>query len=167
MLAGMASTKLAPAARAFRALHGAIAVAFLLAILYVWWCAISGRRDGWLRLAVAALLAEGGSVTANRGDCPLGGLQERLGDPVPLFELVLPPTAARRAVPVLGAIATAGVALLWHRGPPPTRSIAPSRAERRRRPRAALDEPLTGGSRRLPRFARPGLELRGRGPRRG
>jgi hypothetical protein len=49
---------------------------------------------------------------ANRGDCPLGGLQARLGDPVPLFELVLSPQAARRAVPVLGVVTAGGVALL-------------------------------------------------------
>ena len=36
-------------------------------------------------------------VAANHGDCPLGPLQARLGDPAPLFELVLSPTAARRA----------------------------------------------------------------------
>ena len=56
-------------------------------------------------------------VAANRGDCPLGGLQrERLGDPVPLFELVLSPRAAKRAVPTLGAITAAGLALLVIRG---------------------------------------------------
>jgi len=31
---------------------------------------------------------------------------------VPLFELVLSPAAARRAVPVLGLVAAAGIALL-------------------------------------------------------
>jgi hypothetical protein len=56
-------------------------------------------------------------VTANRGDCPLGGLQDRLGDPVPLFELVLSPSAARRAVPVLGAVTAAGIGLLLRRAP--------------------------------------------------
>jgi hypothetical protein len=62
-----------------------------------------------------SLIAEGGLVAANRGDCPLGGLQERLHDPIPLFELVLSPRAARRAVPVLGAVAAAGIALLARR----------------------------------------------------
>ena len=105
------------AARAFRGLHGLIAVLFLLAIVYVWWCALTGRRDRWLRAAVAALVTEGAFVTANRGDCPLGGLQDRLGDPVPLFELVLAPPAARRAVPVLGVVTAAGIGLLIRRGP--------------------------------------------------
>jgi hypothetical protein len=90
----------------------AITAAFLGAIGYVWWCALTGRRDRRLRFAVAALVAEGACVTANRGDCPLGPLGDRLGDDVPLFELVLSPRAARRAVPVLGGVAGAGIALL-------------------------------------------------------
>jgi len=101
----------------FRAFHTAIAVEQLLAIAYVWWCAITGRRDRLLRIAVATLIGEGVLVAANRGDCPMGGLQERLGDPVPLFELVLSPRAAKRAVPTLGAITAAGLVLLVVRGP--------------------------------------------------
>jgi hypothetical protein len=39
----------------------------------------------------------------------MGPFQRRLGDPVPLFELVLPPRAAKAAVPVLAAFAVAGI----------------------------------------------------------
>jgi hypothetical protein len=104
--------KLSRAALAFRAFHAAIAIVMLLAIAYVWWCALSGRRDRLLRTAAASLIGEGVLVAANHGDCPLGGLQERLGDPVPLFELILSPRAAKWAVPTLGAITAAGLALL-------------------------------------------------------
>jgi hypothetical protein len=104
--------KLSRAALAFRTVHTAIAVEQLLAIAYVWWCALSCRRDRLLRFASASLIGEGVLVAANRGDCPLGGLQERLGDPVPLFELVLSPRNAKRAVPTLGAIVAAGLVLL-------------------------------------------------------
>jgi len=107
---------LSRAALAFRTLHAAIAIEMLLAIAYVWWCALRGRRDYLLRIAAASLIGEGVLVAANHGDCPLGGLQERLGDPVPLFELVLSPHAAKRAVPTLGAITAAGLALLMVRG---------------------------------------------------
>jgi len=62
--------------------------------------------------AVAALVVEGACVAANGGDCSLGPLQQRVGDPVPLFGLVLPPEAARRAVPCLGAVAAAGILAL-------------------------------------------------------
>lgn len=112
-------TELSPAALAFRTAHAAIAVAFLSAIAYIWWCALTGRRDRRLHVAVGALIAEGAFVTANHGDCPLGPLQDRLGDPTPLFELMLSPAAARRAVPALGLVTTAGIALLAKRGPLP------------------------------------------------
>ncbi len=105
----MSDAELSRAALAFRAGHGAVTVAFLLAIANVWWCALSGRTNRWLRPAVVALAAEGAAVACNHGDCPLGGLQERAGDPVPLFEVVLSPAAAKRAVPVLGLVTTVGI----------------------------------------------------------
>lgn len=108
--------KLSRAALAFRIFHAAIAVEQLLAIGYVWWCALTGRRGRLLHTAVATLVGEGVLVGANHGNCPLGGLQERLGDTVPLFELVLSPPAAKRAVPALGAIAAVGLVLLVARG---------------------------------------------------
>ena len=111
------TVKLSRGALAFRTFHAAIAVEQLLAIAYVWWCVLRRRRDRLLRIAVATLIGEGVLVTANRGDCPLGGLQDRLGGLVPLFELVLSPRAAKRAVPTLGAITAAGLVLLVVRGP--------------------------------------------------
>jgi hypothetical protein len=123
--------KLSAYALTFRFAHAGIAVGFLLAVGYVWWCALTGRRDRRLTLAVGALVGEGVLVIANRGNCPLGGLQGRLGDPVPLFELVLSPRAAKVAVPVLGAISAGGIALVALRdrglksgpaGTPPARS---------------------------------------------
>ncbi len=106
---------LSPAARAFRAVHTAIALGFLGAIAWVWWCALTGRRGPALRVAIGALVAEGVFVGVNGGDCPLGPLQARVGDPIPLFELVLSPRAAKRAVPVLGVVAGAGIALIARR----------------------------------------------------
>ena len=103
---------LSPAVVAWRAAHGLIAIAFLAAIAYVWWCALSGRRGSLLRPAIAALIGEGVLVGANRGDCPLGPLGDRMGDPDPLFELVLSPRAARRAVPALGVLTGVGLGLL-------------------------------------------------------
>jgi hypothetical protein len=112
----MAARELSALALAFRAFHTLIAAGFLAAISHVWRCALTGRRDVALRIAVAALVSEGACVAANGGDCPLGPLQQRAGDPIPLFELVLPPEAARNAVPCLGAVASAGIlALPWFR----------------------------------------------------
>jgi hypothetical protein len=117
MLALMTGDRLSPTAQAFRAAHGAIAIAFLGAIAYIWWCAITGQRNRRLRLAIGTLLVEAACVGANHGDCPLGPLQARSGDPTPLFEVVLSPTAARRAVPTLGLITGAGLVMLVRRGP--------------------------------------------------
>lgn len=125
---------LPPAALVFRCAHAGIAAGFLVAIGYVWWCGLTRRRGPRLRAATAALVTEGALVVANRGDCPLGGLQERLGDPDPLFELVLPPRAARLAVPALGAVTACGLALAWRRpderrcpGPPTRAPTSPTR----------------------------------------
>jgi hypothetical protein len=108
---------LKPAVVAWRAGHAVIAAGFLASIGYVWFCALTGRRDARLRWAIGALAAEGALVGANGGDCPLGPLGERIGDEKPLFELVLSPRAAKAAVPVLGLVAAAGVALAVARSP--------------------------------------------------
>ncbi len=65
-----------------------------------------------MRWAVASLAAEGAVVALNHGDCPLGPVGERIGDPVPLFELVLSPAAARHAIPALGGVTALGLGVL-------------------------------------------------------
>jgi hypothetical protein len=104
--------RLSPAVIVWRAAHASIAGGFLASIAFVWWCAISGRRGPWLRRAIVSLAGESVVVVANHGDCPLGGLGDRIGDPVPLFELVLSPRAAKRAIPTLGAVTAVGLGLL-------------------------------------------------------
>ena len=106
-----AAEPLSRGAIAMRAGHTAIAVIELSCLGYVWACALTGRRDRLLQGAIGVLLAEGAGLVIGRGNCPLGPLQERVGDPVPLFELVLPPAWARRAVPILAGISVLGIAL--------------------------------------------------------
>jgi hypothetical protein len=98
-------------ARALRTGHAAIAVFELAGLGYVWVCALTGRRGRLLNGAVTILAAEGVGLVIGHGQCPLGPLQRRVGDPVPLFELVLPPVWARRAVPILTGVAGIGIAL--------------------------------------------------------
>ena len=105
------------AAKTFRVIHTAIAVIDLAALGYIWKCAITRRRGPLLTASAATLLLEGGALVIGRGNCPLGPLQTRLGDPVPLFELVLPPRAAKAAVPALAAVSVAGMALVCIRTP--------------------------------------------------
>ena len=104
-------SELSRGALALRAGHTAIAVVELSCLGYVWTCALTGRRDALLKGAISVLAAEGVGLVIGRGSCPLGPLQERLGDPVPLFELVLPATWARRAVPILAGVSVLGIAL--------------------------------------------------------
>ena len=112
MVSGMG---MSTSARALRAGHAMIAVVELGCLGYLWLCALTGRRDRLLRTAVTVLVGEGVGLVIGRGDCPLGPLQQRVGDPVPLFELVLPPRAAKAAVPILAGTAVAGLAVLGAR----------------------------------------------------
>ncbi|HEY7074593.1 MAG TPA: hypothetical protein VH418_04465 [Solirubrobacteraceae bacterium] len=109
-------------ALALRAAHAGVSCGFLGAIGYVWWCGATRRRGPLLRATITALVCEGAAVAANGGDCPLGGLQERVDDPVPLFELVLSPRAAKLAVPTLGAIAALGITVVALRPPRQSRT---------------------------------------------
>lgn len=110
--AARSKAALSPAVFGWRAAHGLIACGFLASIGYVWWCALTGRRGRLLRLAIAALVSEGALVVANGGNCPLRSAGDRIGDPVPLFELVVSPRAARYAVPALGVLTAAGLGVL-------------------------------------------------------
>jgi hypothetical protein len=105
------------AAKAFRAFHIGLALVDLVALTYIWVCGLSGRRDRFLSMAIGALVVEGAALVVGRGNCPLGPLQARVGDPTPLFELVLPKRAAKAAVPVLCTVSVAGIALIVGRGP--------------------------------------------------
>ncbi len=99
------------AAKAFRLAHAAWAVASLIALARVWDHARHGERiEQATGLSIGWLALEGGALVLGHGDCPMGPTQARLGDPVPLFELVLPPAAARAAIPTLAILAVVGVA---------------------------------------------------------
>lgn len=93
-----------------------IAVCEIASLIHLWTCALTGRRGRALNAAVVLLSVEGAGLVAGRGDCPLGPLQERAGDPVPLFEFVLSPRAAKRAVPTLAGVTVMGMVVLIARG---------------------------------------------------
>jgi hypothetical protein len=109
-------------ARLFRLAHAAWAVVGMAGLGYIWLCVITRRRDRLLRGLVAFLLVEGVALVVGRGNCPFGPFQRRLGDPVPLFELVLPPRAAKAAVPILALVTVAGLVGLVLRPPRPRSS---------------------------------------------
>jgi hypothetical protein len=104
-------------AKAFRVAHVLAGVVNMSALGYVWLSAARRRRDKALAASVAALSAEGLALVVGRGDCPFGPFQASLGDPVPMFELFLPPRAAKAAIPILTGVALAGFAAVALRPP--------------------------------------------------
>jgi hypothetical protein len=99
-------------AKAWRLAHGTWAIAQLASLGYLWASAVTGRRDRWVWASVGFLLIEGGALIVGGGDCPVGPLQERWGDPTPFFELLLPPRVAKAAIPALAIVAVAGIAAI-------------------------------------------------------
>ncbi len=114
-------------ARAFRLAHVAYGVVGMASFGCLWWCALTRRRTRALGLVVGFLVVEGVALLIGRGDCPFGRFQRNLGDPVPMFELVLPPRAAKAAVPALAASSVAGVVVALLRPPRPARGRASPR----------------------------------------
>jgi hypothetical protein len=129
---GPAWASLGVRARAWRLLHAAWSVAQLAALANIWWAALTRRRGPRLRASVGFLLVEGAGLVVGRGNCPAGAIQARWGDPVPFFELVLPPRAAKAAVPILAVISVAGLTLLALRPPEGARAPADRPLSRRR-----------------------------------
>jgi len=102
-------------ARLFRIAHGVWGALNLAALGWVWLSAARRRRDRALTASIALLGMEGAALVVGRGNCPFGPLQRRLGDPVPMFEWVLPPRAAKAAIPVLAAVTAGGFVAVFLR----------------------------------------------------
>jgi hypothetical protein len=134
-------------AKAFRAAHALVGVIELSCLGYVWACALARRRDRLLGAAMVILSLQGVGMVIGRGNCPLGPLQRRLGDPTPLFELVLPPRAAKVVFPVLLAVALGGVlgVALRPPGQPSKSAVVKRQASARRRARRRLAFSRTAG----------------------
>jgi hypothetical protein len=97
--------------------HAAWSIVQLACLGRIWLAVVGRRRDPAVWGSVALLAAEGAALVVGRGSCPMGSLQARWGDPVPFFELLLPPRAAKAAVPVLFAVSLAAIAGLVARAP--------------------------------------------------
>jgi hypothetical protein len=105
----------------FRVMHVAWGILELAALGSVWRSALLRRRSPSVWLSMALLLAQGAALAVGRGNCPLGPLQRQLGDPVPMFELVLPPRAAKAAIPILSVVAATGIVAILLRPPAESR----------------------------------------------
>ena len=82
----------------------------MLALGSIWRSVLTGRLDRTVVASGTWLLVEGIALVVGRGDCPMGPVQRRLGDPVPMFELILPRRAAKAAIPILARMSLAGIA---------------------------------------------------------
>ena len=116
-------------ARTWRLVHAAWSVAQLGCLGYIWGSAVTRRRSPGLWASVGFLCVEGGALVVGGGDCPVGPLQAEWGDPVPFFELILPPRAAKAAVPVLAAVSLVGIIALVLRRPGLAARAGPNNGE--------------------------------------
>lgn len=113
----MSWQSLPPRAKAWRVVHASWSVAQLGSLAYIWACVATGRRTYKAWASVAFLVAEGAGLAVGRGNCPVGRLQAEWGDPVPFFELILPPRAAKAAIPVLTCVSLLAIAGMAFRRP--------------------------------------------------
>lgn len=104
-------------ARAWRVLHACWSLAQLWCLGDIWVAVLARRRSRRVWADAAFLSVEGAALIVGHGDCPVGTMQAEWGDPVPFFELVLPPRAAKAAVPVLAIVSVAGILALALRRP--------------------------------------------------
>ena len=120
----MTWSQLSPQAKRFRFVHTAWSIAGLASLGYLWVCALARRRDPGLAAGVTFLVVEGAGLMIGGGDCPMAGRQREWGDPKPFFELVLPPRAAKAAVPILFGASVDGLIALAIR--PARRAAGPA-----------------------------------------
>lgn len=113
----MSWQSLPPRAKAWRVVHASWSVAQLGCLAYIWACVVTGRRTYRAWASVAFLVTEGAALVVGHGNCPVGPLQAEWGDPVPFFELILPPRAAKAAIPALTWISLTAIAGLVFRRP--------------------------------------------------
>ncbi len=104
-------------ARAWRLLHAAWSVVQLVALGHIWASAVTQRRHPTVWAGVALLGLEGAALAAGRGSCPMSARQQAWGDPIPFFELLLPPRAAKAAIPILAVLSVAAILMLVAREP--------------------------------------------------
>jgi len=98
-----------------RLIHGFVAIFFLTCVGMVYYSGITGRVGLASYLAVLALLVEGIVVLLNKGNCPMGMIHRRVGDPKTLLELFLPPRLAKKGIPFAAFVAFIGFLLLLFR----------------------------------------------------
>jgi hypothetical protein len=110
---------------AIRAVHSAVFLTMLAAILWLLVTGLTGRRDRSVRAAAALVVIESAVFVANRGVCPLTPLAERYGAERGrggVSDIFLPDRVARTipiwstALIIVGAVLHGRSVLLRRRG---------------------------------------------------
>ena len=101
-----------PALTAVRALHSAIFLIELAAILWLVVSGLLGRRDRATAVAAALVAGEAAVFVANAGVCPLTPLAESLGAESGSVSDIFLPDRVARTIPIWSsALVAAGIAL--------------------------------------------------------
>jgi len=95
-----------------RVVHFLIVVYLFAGIFYIYYSAFTQTSSIWLVILVVSLFIEGLVIYLNRGNCPLGYIQRKVGDDTPFFELILPKKYAKKAVRVCAVITLIGIIIL-------------------------------------------------------
>ncbi|MEW5993788.1 MAG: hypothetical protein AB1744_05255 [Candidatus Zixiibacteriota bacterium] len=95
-----------------RVFHTIVGLFFIGCIIYVYYCALTGRATREAYIAIGVLVFEGLIVFLSGRRCPLAFLHRRFGDERGFFDLFLPDPLVPFAYPTLAVVALFGIALL-------------------------------------------------------
>jgi len=97
---------------AVKFVHSIIFFFMVACLCYILYCAIVGRYDWTLLLALVAISVEGLVLLINRGQCPFTGLARKLGDPNgSVTDLFIPLQFARHTFKV--SLVVVIIELIW------------------------------------------------------
>jgi hypothetical protein len=95
-----------------KVVHSFIFLFMVACLVYILYCAIAGRYDWTLLLALVAIASDGLALLLNRGKCPFTTLTEKLGAKKGLItDIFLPDWCARHAFKISVVIVT--IEVIW------------------------------------------------------
>ncbi|HEX7963917.1 MAG TPA: hypothetical protein VF466_05005 [Candidatus Saccharimonadales bacterium] len=98
----------------FRLFHGILSIYFIGCLIYLYFVGIAMRvNDALFTIVLLSVMGEGIAVYIfNGGDCPLIHVGRKIGDEKAFFELLLPPKAAKIALPFFAVLTLLAITLL-------------------------------------------------------
>ena len=97
---------------AVKLVHSVIFLFMVACLVYILYCAITGRYDWTLLIALIAISIEGLVLLVNHGQCPFTGLARKYGDPNgSVTDIFLPMWCARHTFKISMVVVT--IELIW------------------------------------------------------